>query len=297
MVQDAMEHKEHQKAGQLTPGLGRSLVRRLIVSAIRIIVVAYLGAILMGCCWQDRLIFYPSKTIRQTPVEGGLRFEEVTLKTSDGVTLSAWYVPAAQKGSRTMVFCHGNAGNIGDRLDKLAIFHSLDTNTLIFDYRGYGTSDGKPSEPGTYLDAQAAYDWLHDTRGVPSADIIIYGESLGGAVAANLASQRQCRGLILDSTFTSVADVGARAFPLLPVRLMVGRKYDTTAVIAKVRCPVLMIHSRNDEIVPFELGQKLFGQANEPKAFVEIAGGHNDGFAVSEEAYTKALRLWLASMD
>jgi uncharacterized protein len=287
---------EQQDVGEVRSAGKGSPAVRLLWSVLRIIAVAYLGAILMGSFLQDSLIYYPSKTIGQTPAQVGLGFQEVALKASDGVAISAWHVPAVLKGGRTIVFCHGNAGNIGDRLDKLAIFNSLGVSTLIFDYRGYGKSSGKPNEKGTYLDAQAAYDWLRDVKGVAGGDIVAYGESLGGAVAAHLASERDCGGLILDSTFTSVADVGANAFPFLPVRLMVGKKYDTTAVIGKVKCPVLMIHSRNDEIVPFALGQKLFGMANEPKTFVEIRGGHNDGFAVSEETYTNGLRDWLGGM-
>jgi uncharacterized protein len=288
-----MEQQEQPNISAAQPTHRNSLAR-LLRSVLRIIAAAYLGAILMGCFFQDRLIYYPSKTIGQTPAEVGLAFEEVTLTASDGVLISAWYVPAAQKGGKTVVFCHGNAGNIGDRLDKLAIFSNIGVNTLIFDYCGYGKSGGKPNEKGTYLDAQAAYDWVRNTKGVPAGDIVSYGESLGGAVAANLAGERDCGGLILDSTFTSVADVGANAFPFLPVRWIVGRKYDSTAVIGKVKCPVLMIHSRNDEIVPFVLGQKLFGLANEPKTFVEISGSHNDGFVFSETVYAKALKDWFA---
>lgn len=251
----------------------------------------------MGCCWQDKLIFFPSKTVQQTPAQVGLQYEPVALKASDGAAISAWYVPAAQQDARTIVFCHGNAGNIGDRLDKLELFNGLGVSTLILDYRGYGASSGKPSEQGTYLDAQAAYDWLRDTKGVPATRIIAYGESLGGAVAANLVTQRPCGGLILDSTFTSVADVGANAYPFLPVRWMVGKKFDTTAIIGKANCPILILHSRDDEIVPFALGQKLFALAPEPKKLVVIHGSHNDGFLASQETWTAALHDWLNGLN
>lgn len=271
--------------------------RKLIRSAVRIVVMVYVGALIMGFLFQNRLIYFPMSEIEQTPADIGLEFEEVSLKAADGVKLGAWYVPAAQKVGRTLILCHGNAGNISHRLDKLAIFHGLGVNVLIFDYRGYGQSRGRPNENGTYLDAQAAYDWVAKEKGVLPRDIIAYGESLGGSVAAHLASTNECGWLILDSAFTSAADVGRRHFPWLPVRWMLGDKYNTLAALGKVRCPVLVIHSRDDEIVPFDLGLELFRRAGEPKKFVEISGGHNEGFLESEDAYVKGLRDWLKESE
>jgi fermentation-respiration switch protein FrsA (DUF1100 family) len=272
-------------------------VRKLLWPAARIIVMVYVGAVVMGFLFQNRLIYFPSRTIEQTPGDIGLEFEEVSLTAADGVKLAAWYVPAAQKDARTLVFCHGNAGNISHRLDKLAIFHGLGASVLIFDYRGYGASSGKPDEKGTYLDAAAAYGWAIGVKEVLPKDVIAYGESLGGSIAAHLASGNECGGLILDSAFTSAADVGKWHYPWLPVRWMMGSKYDTTAAMGKVGCPVLVIHSRDDEIVPFDMGQELFRMAKEPKKFVEISGGHNEGFVESEEAYTRGLSNWLAGPD
>ncbi|HSV27048.1 MAG TPA: alpha/beta hydrolase, partial [Sedimentisphaerales bacterium] len=178
-----------------------------------------------------------------------------------------------------------------------AIFHGLGLNVMIFDYRGYGASAGRPNEKGTYLDAQAAYDWVVKEKGALPRDIIAYGESLGGSIAAHLAGTNECGGLILDSAFTSLAAVGQRHFPWLPVRWIVGNKYDTTAFLAKVNCPVLVIHSRDDEIVPFDMGEELFRLAREPKKFVEIRGTHNEGFIESEDAYVQELRDWLQESE
>jgi len=287
-MEQAADSNDLQPGG---PAILRSM-KRLLWALVRITAIVYLGMVLMGFLFQNWLIYHPMATIEQTPGDIGLAFEEVEFTAKDGVKLTAWYVPSAQQGGKTLIFCHGNAGNIGHRLDKLAIFHGLGQACLIFDYRGYGASSGKPDEKGTYLDAEAAYRWLVTTKAVAPKDIIAYGESLGGSVAAHLAATRECGGLILDSAFTSAADVGKRHFPWLPVRWMVGNKYDTMATLEKVTCSVLVIHSPDDEIVPFDMGQELFRCAAEPKTFLEIHGSHNEGFLESKDTYTDGLGSW-----
>jgi fermentation-respiration switch protein FrsA (DUF1100 family) len=230
------------------------------------------------------------------PDEIGLDFETVTLTAADGVKLDAWFIPA--KGSRyTVLFCHGNAGNITHRLDSINIFNELGLNCLIFDYRGYGNSEGYPSEQGTYLDAQAAYEWLTQNRKIRSEHIIVFGRSLGASVAAKLASMYTTGGLVLESSFTSYIDIGRKFYPYMPVKWFAKYDYNTIQYVRKVSCPVMVIHSRNDEIVPFEFGLQLYEAAKEPKEFVEIFGGHNDGFLVSGQIYKEGWRKWLERLE
>ena len=228
----------------------------------------------------------------RTPADLDRGWEEVTFTGEDGLALNGWYVPAPE-ARFTVLFCHGNGGNIMHRLDAVSLLHGLGLSCFIFDYRGYGTSQGKPTEVGTYRDARAAYDWLTLTRRVPPEQIIILGRSLGGSVAAHLAGQVEVRGLAIEGAFTSFPDIGAKFYPYMPVRLFARYKYDTRANLAEVHCPVLVIHSRDDELVPFEFGEQLFRAANEPKQFVELLGGHNDGFLVSGDLYKDAWRRWL----
>ena len=245
---------------------------------------------------QPRLLYRPVRDVAFTPADLGLEFEEVAFQSGDGVSLSGWYVPA--KDARfTLLYCHGNGGNIMHRLDSLHQFCKLGLSCFIFDYRGYGNSAGRPTEAGTYLDAQAAYDWLTRVKGVPAGQIVLFGRSLGGSIAAHLAGRVQARGLVVESAFTSYPDMGARFYPYMPVRLFARFRYDTRACILQVRCPVMVVHSREDEIVPFEFGVRLFEAANEPKQLVEIAGGHNDGFLTCGDVYKDAWVKWLDFVD
>jgi fermentation-respiration switch protein FrsA (DUF1100 family) len=169
-------------------------------------------------------------------------------------------------------------------------------NCFIFDYRGYGNSEGKPSEEGTYLDARAAYKWLTEEKKISPDDIIVFGRSLGGSIAAQLASKVKVGALIIESAFTSYVDIGRKFYPYMPVRWFARFSYRTIDYVKDVRCPVMIIHSRNDETIPFEFGLELYESANEPKEFVEIFGSHNDGFLVSSEIYKGAWTNWLKSL-
>jgi fermentation-respiration switch protein FrsA (DUF1100 family) len=166
-------------------------------------------------------------------------------------------------------------------------------NCFIFDYRGYGQSEGRPTEQGTYLDAEAAYKWLTEQKKVQPDNIIIFGRSLGGCIATNLARTARAKALVIESTFTSYVDMGRKFYPYLPVRLFARFSYDAGGYISEVHCPVMIIHSANDDIVPFEFGRQLYETANEPKQFVEIFGSHNDGFILSGDIYTRAWADWL----
>lgn len=247
----------------------------------------------MAVLFQSRLVYFPQPQLAATPDQSGLEYEAVSFQTSDGVRLSAWFVPASQARA-VVLFCHGNAGNISHRLPYLDIFHRLGLQTLLFDYRGYGQSAGRPSEQGTYLDAEAAWRYLAEQRGVQANQVVIYGQSLGGAVAAWLASRHPSAALILEASFTSLADVGAHHYPFLPVRLLSRFDYNTIGNLRQVSSPVLVIHSRQDELIPFNHGQRLFETAREPKMFLEITGDHNSGFLTSGPVYEEGLRQFLA---
>ncbi|MBN1360018.1 MAG: alpha/beta hydrolase [Sedimentisphaerales bacterium] len=252
----------------------------------------YVGWGLVLLFLQPRLLYRPVRDISFTPADLDLDFEDVTFNASDGVALNGWYVPAA-KSRFTILFCHGNGGNIMHRLDTINLFHNLGLSCFIFDYRGYGKSAGRPTEVGTYRDAEAAYEWLTRAKRVPAEQIVLFGRSLGGSVAANLACRVEARALVIESAFTSYPDIGAKFYPYLPVRLFACFKYNTLAYVSKVRCPILIMHSRDDELVPFEFGTRLFEAAQEPRQFVEIFGGHNDGFLLSSDIYKDAWIKWL----
>jgi len=257
-----------------------------------VLFVAYWGLGLILYFMQPTFLYRPVREVPYTPDELGLDFESVVFKSGDGLLLSGWYIPA-ENAELTVLFCHGNGGNMFHRLDSINIFCNLGLNCFIFDYRGYGSSEGKPGEEGTYLDVMAAYKWLTEEKKVSPADIIIFGKSLGGSIAAQLASKVEAGALIIESAFTSYVGIGRKFYPYMPVRWFARFSYKTIDYIRDVLCPVMIIHSRNDEIVSFEFGLELYEAANEPKEFVEIFGGHNDGFLVSGEIYRNAWTNWL----
>jgi len=265
---------------------------RMLLNLLILLAVAYLGVVLLVYSGQSRLVYFPEKLLSITPEAIGLDYTSVTITTRDGETLHGWWmsVPDA-KG--TVLFFHGNAGNISHRINYLTMFKRLGYNTLLFDYRGYGQSSGVPSESGTYLDAQAAWHYLTETRGIAPARIVVFGESLGGAVAAWLAAQEKPGLLALASTFTSVPDLAAKLYPFLPVRWITRFDYDTRKSLQSVTCPVFIAHSPQDEIIPFELGRQLFQAAPEPKQFLELEGGHNIGFIFMQPLWIKSLGAFM----
>jgi fermentation-respiration switch protein FrsA (DUF1100 family) len=264
----------------------------MLISIVAVLLIAYWGLGIILYVMQPKFLYRPVREVPYTPGELGLDFENVVLKTADGLKLTGWYIPA-QSSDLTLLFCHGNGGNIMHRLDSINIFYNLGLNCFIFDYRGYGNSEGSPTEEGTYLDVAAAYKWLTEEKKVQPDDIVVFGRSLGGSVAAKLASTTKVKALIIESCFTSYVDMGKKFYPYMPVRWFASFSYRTVDYIKQVKCPVMIIHSRNDEVVPFEFGLQLYEAANEPKEFVEIFGSHNDGFLVSGEIYKKAWTKWL----
>ncbi|MCA6595905.1 MAG: alpha/beta hydrolase [Pseudanabaena sp.] len=275
------------------------ILHKFLLPVIRVIVLSYIGLAIALYFGQSNMVFMPSKDILETPKSIGLKFEDIQLTTKDNINLSAWFVPAQDNnfiGQGVILFCHGNGGNISNRLSYLPIFKDLGFATFLFDYRGYGKSEGQPSEVGTYQDVEAVWQYLTQERKIPSQRIIIYGESLGGAIASYIAQttatknpQNSPAGLILASTFTSISDRAAELYPFLPIRLLSKFSYNSIERLPKIKIPMLIIHSTDDEIIPFHHGEKNFQVANIPKKLVKLRGDHNGGFLDSLETYRKGI--------
>ncbi|MBI3988988.1 MAG: alpha/beta hydrolase [candidate division NC10 bacterium] len=257
---------------------------------LEILALAFLIPVLVWVLngMEKRLIFYPHKTIIATPADEGLAYDDVSFKTSDGVVLNGWFVPG-KPGSATLLWFHGNAGNISHRVENITLLHNLlGIHVFIFDYRGYGRSEGKVSEKGTYRDAEAAYTYLRSRKDLDPSKIVFFGRSLGAAVAVEMALRAQCAGLILESPFTSIREIANHVFPL--VGFLFRTRYDSLSKIKRIRVPLLILHGDQDEIVPFSMGRRLFEAANEPKEFYRIKGAdHNDTYLVGGIAYFEAL--------
>ncbi len=244
---------------------------------------------------ENTSVFYPQRALDATPDDLGLPFENVTITTQDRVKLHGWLIKASSAKS-TLIFFHGNAGNISGRLGKIDLFHRLGLNVLIIDYRGYGNSEGHPTEQGIYKDATAAYDYLLGRDDMRDQNIISYGASLGGAVAIDLAVRRSVSCIIVDSTFSSAADIAKRIYPFIPSFLM-KTKLDSIGKIKKISAPILFIHSTEDQTVPFALGKKLYDAAPGKKAFIEIVGSHTEGHIYDEEKIRNGIRTFLDNLD
>jgi fermentation-respiration switch protein FrsA (DUF1100 family) len=280
---------------------------RALLSLLTVLAGVYVLLGLVLYLFQGSLVFLanvPGRTLDASPAEMGLDYEDVAIGTADGERLHGWYVPVAARGGNeargVLLFFHGNAGNISHRLDSIAIFHRLGLDVLIIDYRGYGRSTGKPSEVGTYRDAQAAWDYLVRERGVAPGRIVVFGRSLGGAVGAWLASRLPAdetpAAVIIESTFSSGADMARRLYPVFPARLLTRLEYPVADYAARLRCPVLVVHSRDDEIVPYAMGRAIYAAAPQPKSFLELRGDHNAGFWISRETYVPGLEAFLAGV-
>ncbi len=232
----------------------------------------------------DRVIFQPSPGVDLRPEQVGLEAEEVALRTEDGVALHAFFVPSPG-ATRALLFLHGNAGNASHRLPNAAELVRLGTHVLLLDYRGYGLSEGTPTEDGVYADGRAGLAYLVETSEIPEQRIVLFGRSLGGAVAVDLARDRSLAGVILESTFTSGADVARSVFGPLG-GLLARSRFESDRKIRQVRSPLLFFHGDRDEVIDFELGRRLFELAPEPKAFEVIPGaGHNDTTRVGGRPY------------
>ena len=275
----------------MRPVLGSSV---LYLIAIMVLIYAVWGLALLSM--QSKLLYRPIREVTLTPADVGLEYEQIAFESADGVRLTGWYVPAKEPANApfTVLMCHGNGGNLMHLLDSLELFHNLGLNCLAFDYRGYGNQRGPANRSRDIPRCSKPPTIANRAKGIPPKQIILSGRSLGGSIAAHLASRVQAAGLVIESAFTSFPDVAAGFYPYLPVRLFARFlfRYDTLAYVREVRCPVLVVHSRDDELVPFASATRLFEAAHEPKRLVEIAGGHDEGFLLSGDAYRQAWLTW-----
>ena len=236
----------------------------------------YLVLLAVLMFFEEHMIFYPTRYPQGDWGPHGLEFEDAWFQADDGCSLHGWYVPH-DSPKAVVLLAHGNAGNLSNRAAMLRELHGLGVSVLIFDYRGYGRSQGTPSEQGILADARAARQWLAGRSGVSEQQIVLLGRSLGGAVAVDLAAKDGARGLVLESTFSSLPDVAAYHYPMFPVRLIMRTRLDSLAKIGNYQGPLLQSHGTQDRIVPYRFGRRLFEAANEPKQLVTLeGGGHND---------------------
>ncbi len=258
--------------------------------------LAVISALLGFFFFQGKLIYHPGRTVYSTPCDAGLKYEAITLTTRDGIKIQSWWVPSSG-AHYTVLFCHGNAGTLASRVETARIWHELGCNILLFDYRGYGQSKGKPSEKGTYRDAEAAWEWLCHTQQIQPDQIILHGRSLGGPIAAYMAKSHKSAALIVESTFINLKTIAGELYPFLPVGLLLRYRYPTHEYLVQVTSPVLVIHSSEDDFIGFHHGRKLFTAANSPKQFLEIQGNHDAGYLDSEKEYVEGLQCFLDTLQ
>ena len=250
--------------------------------------------LLTGCGLENRLIFHPRKEILRTPLDVGLEYQDVYFTTADNARLNGWFIPHPQAGA-TLIWFHGNAGNIADRVDNIKLLHAKTrVSIFIFDYRGYGRSPGRSSEATTYLDGEAAMNFVRSQLSVGSKNLVIFGRSLGAAVAAEMATRYDSRAVILESPLISIREMAKVILPVLPIGPLLSAKFDVIDKVGKITVPLLVLHGDQDEIIPFEHGQKVFAAAREPKQFYRISGaGHNDTFITGGNRYYECLRSFI----
>jgi fermentation-respiration switch protein FrsA (DUF1100 family) len=270
---------------------GKFLLRRWILIAILIFVAAI---VMTPHKLEQLVVYYPTRQVREDPQDVGLSYENIYLVTDDHVKLHGWFIPR-ENAIATLLIFHGNGGNIGDRVSWFEMLHALGVHVMAIDYRGYGLSEGEPFEEGLYRDARAAYQWWERQRRPGGEKLILFGESLGGAVAVHLAADVSPSALIIQSTFTSARDMAKTMFPIGLLQPFVNVHFDSAAAIAGVMCPKLIIHGTDDSIVPFRLGKTLFELAPPPKEFYAVPGaGHNDLPWIGGAEYQRRLKSFLS---
>jgi fermentation-respiration switch protein FrsA (DUF1100 family) len=273
------------------------VIKFLKVVAI-VICVAYLAAIIGVRLMERSLVFQPGARKIDIPDAAlALKQREVTFHAADSTRLTAWIIPAANAGPDApwVLISHGNYGNIGfgGRPQFYAWFRDLGVNLFAYDYRGFGASDGLPSESGVYADADAAYRYLTDALHVPPSRIILFGHSLGTGVTIELARHVPAAGMVLEDAYTSVANRGQEVFPLLPIKLIAKSKFASIEKVGALKLPKLFLHARHDEVIPFQHGQTVFAAAAEPKQFVELNSGHADGYLAARTTYYPAIDAFI----
>ena len=271
------------------------LFKRLTISLIRIIAIAYSTLLIGFYFFQSKLVFVPTKGLQTSPKEIGLEFETHIIGKDK---IYSWFIPVKNKDAMTVLICHGNAGNISNRLSTIDFYHrQIGLNVMIFDYSGYGKTPGKPSEEKTYQNSQDVFDYMVDTLKISPNKVIVDGRSLGGAVAIDLATKRTFKALIIQSTFTSIYNMAKSMFSVLPTKWVQHIYYDSISKVEKINCPILHIHSPDDQVIPFTMGEALFKKLPNPKKFVEIHGGHNSGWMDSMEIYEPAIKQFIQSLS
>lgn len=246
--------------------------------------------------FERSMAFVPSREMLAHPGTVGLAYEPLFLTASDGARLRAWWIPGPSPESPVMLCLHGNGGNLSHRVDKMRLFHDAGAAQLWLDWRGYGESGGSPDEPGLYRDALAGWAWLGAAKSVPASRLVLYGESLGGAPAIELATRVPAAGLIVDSAFTSAADMARRILPRFPVRLL-SLKFDNLSRLPRVTIPTLFLHSPQDDIIPYAMALRNLGACGSAKKrLVDMKGSHNEGFLDAGPAYPKAIKDFLESL-
>jgi len=250
-------------------------------------------------CWNwfvESQVFFPDTTIEQTPVDLDLPFDDIWFTSSDSVRLHGWLIPASSP-NHLLLFCHGNAGNISHRLDNVRLLHNRGISVFIFDYRGYGRSQGRISEKGFYLDSEAAYQVAREWAEKHGAKLVVFGRSLGGIAATHLGATKNCDGLILESTFTNMGAMARAHYPLPFAETLLEHRLNALGQIVQVRVPILFFHGDKDRIVPIKLSRKLFEAAPNPKEFVVLPGaGHNDTYFVGGKDYFKKIDSFFGSL-
>lgn len=256
--------------------------------------IVVLAALFPACRMEAGFIFFPSAILEQTPRHVGLDFEDVFFATRDDVRLNGWFIPHREARS-TLVWFHGNAGNISHRVENIKLLHDkVKVNIFIFDYRGYGRSEGSISEEGTYLDGEAALDIVQTRFGAAAKNTILFGRSLGAAVAAEMANRFESQGLILESPFVSIREMARVVFPFLPIGPLLRTRYDVREKVKKIKTPLLVMHGDHDEVVPIMQGKMVFDAAPEPKKFFTIAGAaHNDTYFIGGASYFNQMQTFI----
>ncbi len=264
----------------------------IAVKVLKAVILLYALLLAVFFFLQHKFLYHPTREIIATPQGEGIAYDEVVFHTEGGLRLTGWYVYGSggkEAGKGVILFCHGNSRNISHRMDMLKILSGMGLDTFIFDYRGYGASEGRPGEDGTYMDALAAWNYLVKEREIGSKKIIIYGRSLGGGVASWLASRVEPSAVVLESTFTSVPDLASDLYPYIPARILSRFRYDTIGRVGDIKAPLLIVHSRDDELIPISHARELVSAAGEGTRFAEIGGSHNKGFAASGEDFSGPL--------
>jgi fermentation-respiration switch protein FrsA (DUF1100 family) len=256
-------------------------------------IAGYLVNVAAAMISENSLIYFPAVYPEGHWYPKGLAVEDTWFLSSDGTKLHGWYLPK-ENAVAAVLFCHGNGGNLTHRADSLQMLHSKsDVSVFIFDYRGYGRSEGSPNEAALYADARAARNWMAARENIPISEVVVMGESLGGAVAVDLAARDGARALILESTFSSLPDVAAYHYRWLPVRWLMRSRFDSIDKIANYHGPLLAAHGDIDTIVPFECGRRLFDVANQPKEFIFLRG-HDHNMPMPTSFYESIRRFLIA---